>query len=162
MPLAELHPLALHFAAALLVAGPAFDAAGLLLRREALLQAGRWNTLAGTLACALAVVSGLAAEGALGPHTRAGTALLSLHHGLGYLLLGIWAPVSIWRAASRLALPLRLRTLYLAFAFAGAALVLGETALGSSLVFRHGVGVSREAREVKLPPAPPQGEAKAN
>lgn len=162
MPLAELHPLALHFAAALLVAGPAFDAAGLLLRREALLQAGRWNTLVGALACALAVLSGLAAESALGPHSRAGAALLSLHHGMGYLLLALWAPVAIWRAASRLALPLRLRTVYLAFAFAGAALVLGEAALGSALVYRHGVGVSREARDVKVPPAPALGSAKEN
>ena len=146
VPVAELHPFALHFAIALLIVGPACDAAGLLLRREALLQAGRWNAIIGAVAGVFAVVTGLAAEAALGPHSAAGAALLSLHKGLGLLSLGVWVPVAIWRASSRLALPLRLRTFYLTFSFVGAALVLAQAGLGSALVYRHGVGLSPAAR----------------
>jgi uncharacterized membrane protein len=156
VPAAELHPLTLHFAVGLLIAAPACDAAGLLLHREALLQAGRWNTILGTAAALLAVLTGLAAEAALGPHSAAGAALLSLHKGLGLLGLSVWTPVAIWRAASRLSLPVRLRTLYLTFAFAGAALLLAQAGLGSALVYRHGVGLSPAARADPMPrPARP-------
>src|SRR5258708_36219362 len=76
---AELHPFVLHFAGALLVAGPACDALGLLLRREALLQAGRWNTLLGAGARPATVLTGLAAQAAPGTLDRVGVRLASFH-----------------------------------------------------------------------------------
>ena len=151
---AELHPFVLHFAAALLIAGPACDAAGLVLRRDALLQAGRWNTLIGTVALGVSVLTGIAARAALGPHSAAGEAMLNLHDALGYVLLGLWVPAAVWRAFSRIALPQRLRTLYLALAFAGAAACLAETLLGSAMVYRHGVGLSPAARAEPIPRPP--------
>lgn len=151
---AELHPFVLHFAVALLIAGPGCDAAGLILRRDALLQAGRWNTLVGTVALGVTVLTGIAARSALGPHSAAGEAMLNLHDALGYVLLGFWAPAAVWRAFSRLALPHRLRTLYLALAFAGATACLAEALLGSAMVYRHGVGLSPAARAepIQRPP----------
>jgi uncharacterized membrane protein len=151
---AELHPFLLHFAVGLLIAGPACDAAGLLLRREALLHAGRWNTLIGTVAAGLTLLSGIAARASLGPHSAAGEALLNLHDALGYVLFALWVPAAIWRALSRLPLPRRLRTLYLALAFAGSAACLAEALLGAALVYRHGVGLSPAARAEPLPRPP--------
>jgi len=58
----------------------------------------------------------------------------------------VWVPVAVWRAFTRAALPIRLRTLYLTGGFVGAALVLAQTALGSVLVYRHGVGLAASAR----------------
>jgi len=159
VPIAELHPFVLHFAVGLLLAAPVCDSIGLLLRRETLLFAGRWNTLFGTLSAALAVLTGLAAESALGPHSPAGDSLLHLHKALGLLALGVWLPVAGWRLLSRLALPLRARTLYLALAYVGAAIVLLQAGLGSVLVYRHGLGLSALARAEPLPkPAPVQAE----
>lgn len=153
----SIHPLLLHFAVALLIAGPALDLVGLLLRREALLLAGRWNTLIGAGFLVLTVLSGLSAESGLGAHSAAGGSLLALHKGLGLLALAAWLPTAGWRALSKLALPLRFRTIYLSLAFAGAALILAQTALGSALVYWHGVGLSTEARAVPAPaPAPPR------
>jgi len=151
---AELHPFVLHFAVGLLVAAPACDAAGLILRREGLLQAGRWNTLIGTVAAGLAVLSGIAARAELGPHSAAGEALLNLHNAFGYVMLVLWVPAAIWRAFSRPALPGRLRTIYLALAFAGAAACIAEALLGAALVYRHGVGLSPAARVEPLPRPP--------
>ena len=151
MPVAELHPFVLHFAVALLLAAPLCDALGLLLRREPLLYAGRWNTLLGTGAAVLAVVTGLAAEAGLGPHSAAGSALLELHRALGYVMLAVWIPVASWRALSKLALPQRARTLYLTAAFVGAAIALAQAGLGSALVYRHGVGLSSTARAEPTP-----------
>ncbi|MBS2026002.1 MAG: DUF2231 domain-containing protein [Deltaproteobacteria bacterium] len=142
----SLHPFVVHFAIALLLMGPAFDLAGLLLRREALLLAGRWNTLVGAAFVLVGALSGYSAQGALGPHSAAGASLLSLHSALGYLALAVWLPTALWRGLSKLALPLRLRTIYLALAFSSAALMLVQAALGSALVYWHGVGLSAEAR----------------
>ena len=151
---AELHPFVLHFAVGLLVAAPACDAAGLILRREGLLQAGRWNTLIGTVAAGLSVLSGIAARAELGPHSAAGEALLNLHNAFGYVMLVLWVPAALWRAFSRPALPGRLRTLYLVLAFSGAAACMAEALLGAALVYRHGVGLSPAARAEPLPRPP--------
>jgi uncharacterized membrane protein len=142
----ELHPFLVHFAVGLLLIAPAADVFGLLLRREALLYTGRWTTLLGTGFSLLAIASGWGADAALGAHSAAGEALLRLHGALGYVATGIWVPVAVWRAASKLALPLRARTLYLAASFAAASVLIAETVLGGALVYRHGVGLSPAAR----------------
>jgi uncharacterized membrane protein len=146
VPSGELHPFALHFAVGLLLMAPLCDVLGLLLRREGLLLAGRWNTLIGTAAGLVAVFTGLGAEAELGPHSAAGEALLHLHRALGFVTIALWVPVAGWRASSKLALPLRARTLYLAAAISGAAILTVETVLGGTLVYRHGLGLSPAAR----------------
>jgi uncharacterized membrane protein len=147
---AELHPFLLHFAVGLVVAAPACDAAGLIFRREGLLHAGRWNILVGTVFVGLSVLSGIAARAELGPHSAAGEALLNLHNVLGYALLGLCVPAAVWRAFSRLAFPIRLRTMYLALSFAAASACVAESLIGAALVYRHGVGLSPAARAEPL------------
>jgi uncharacterized membrane protein len=151
---AELHPFLLHFAVGLLVAAPACDAAGLVMRRDGLLHAGRWNTLIGSVFLGLSVLSGIAARAELGPHSAAGEALLNLHNVLGYGLLVLWVPAAVWRAFTRVAFPVRLRTIYLALSFAGATACVAETFIGAALVYRHGVGLSPAARTEPLPRPP--------
>ncbi|HKB76199.1 MAG TPA: DUF2231 domain-containing protein [Myxococcales bacterium] len=151
---AELHPFLVHLAVGLLIAAPACDAGGLIFRREGLLHAGRWNTLIGTVAAGLAVLSGIAARAELGPHSAAGEALLNLHNAFGYVMLVLWVPAALWRAFSRPVLPGRFRTVYLALAFAAAAACTAETLLGATLVYRHGVGLSPAARVEPLPRPP--------
>ena len=146
MVLGQLHPFVLHFAVGLLLAAVGCDVLGLLLRREALLLAGRWNTLFGAGAAALSVLTGLLAAATIEPFALAGAPLLQLHRALGLLLVALWIPLAIWRAASKVALPLRLRTIYLTIAFVGAAMVLIQSGLGSAMVYRHGVGLSGSAR----------------
>lgn len=158
--MAELHPFVLHFAIALLLAAPPFDVFGLILRREALLQAGRWTTLVGAFATAVTVLSGLGAEAVLGPNKGPGEWLLNLHHALGLFLLILVVPVAVWRLLARHAFPAKLRTLYLAGSFVIGTVVTVQTVLGSAMVYRHGVGLSASAR---TPPAerrsPPTGVA---
>jgi uncharacterized membrane protein len=154
----ELHPFVLHFAVGLLLIAPICDVLGLLLRREALLYAGRWTTLLGTFAALLSLLTGFGAVASLGPHSAAGEALLHLHKALAWIVLCIWIPVSAWRSLSKLPLPLRARTLYLASAFAGGVVLTVQAALGSALVYRHGLGLSASARAepaVRTPAAPP-------
>jgi uncharacterized membrane protein len=154
MPGGELHPFLVHFAVGLLLIAPIVDVFGLILRREALLYTGRWTTLLGTGFALLAVASGWGAEAGLTAHSAAGEALLHLHEALGYVATGIWLPVAVWRAVSKLALPLRARTLYLAVTFAAASVMMVEAFLGGALVYRHGVGLSPAARAEPVVRAP--------
>jgi len=142
----ELHPFVIHFAVGLLLIAPICDVLGLFLRREALLYAGRWTTLLGVVAAALSIATGFGAEAALGPHSAAGEALLNLHRALSLVVFAVWLPVAVWRILSKLPLPLRGRTLYLAAAFTGGVLLTVQAALGNALVYRHGVGLSPAAR----------------
>ena len=139
------HPAVVHFAIALLLIGPTMDALGLLLRRESLLLAGRWNVLVGAGMLALAELSGFSATSGLSPHSAAGQALLNLHTALGHLCVAIWLPLAVWRAVTDL-IPRRARTLYLTLSFTGATLIFAQAALGAALVYRHGVGLSPAAR----------------
>jgi len=154
----ELHPFVIHFAVGLLLIAPICDVLGLFLRREALLYAGRWTTLLGVLAVLLSVWTGLSANAGLGPHSAAGEALLHLHQALAYVVLLVWLPVAVWRTLSKLPLPLRGRTLYLAAAFTGGVVLTVQAALGNALVYRHGVGLSASARAepVVRPSTPPR------
>ena len=146
----ELHAFVLHFAVGLLIASTLLDVIGLLVHREQLLFGGKWTTILGAVFALLSVATGFVAQGALGPHSAAGEALLHLHQALGFVLAGLWLPLAVWRAFAKSALPLRLRTFYLAGAFAGAALVLLETGLGTTLVYQHGLGLSPSARAEPL------------
>ena len=141
----RLHPFLVHFAVALLLVAPACDALGVFLRREALLQAGRWNTLLGAGAALASALTGLLAASAVDLRLSAGAPLLELHRALGLLLVALWVPLATWRAFSRVALPLRLRTVYLTISFVGAAMVLTQAGLGSVMVYRHGVGLRSSA-----------------
>jgi uncharacterized membrane protein len=150
------HPAIVHFAIALLLVGPAMDTAGLLLRREALLLTGKWNTVIGAAMLVLAELSGLSATSSLSTHSAAGQALLNLHTALGHLCLLLWIPIAVWRAVSQQLIPKRARTIYLTLGYTGAALMLSQAALGAALVYRHGVGLSAAARqEPMLHESPP-------
>jgi uncharacterized membrane protein len=154
----ELHPFVLHFAVGLLLTAPIFDVLGLVLRREPLLHAGRWMTVSGTIAALLSLLTGFGADAALGPHGAAGEPLLNLHRAIGVATVVVWLPVAVWRFTSKVALPLRARTIYLAAAFSGALILTAETALGAAMVYRHGIGLSPAARAE--PVTPPTARAR--
>ena len=60
-------------------------------------------------------------------------------------MLAFCLPVAGWRAGSKLPLPRRARTLYLAGSFAVAAVVLSETVLGETMVYRLKAADEEEA-----------------
>jgi uncharacterized membrane protein len=135
-----------------LLASAPCDVLGLLLRREGLLVAGKWMTLVGAAGVALATASGFLAQSALGAHSAAGEALLHLHRALGFVVAVPWVPLALWRILSKPAFPLKLRTFYLSFVFAGVALLVLETGLGTTLVYQYGLGLSAAARAEPVAP----------
>ena len=156
----ELHPFVLHFAVGLLLTAPICDVLGLVLRREPLLHAGRWMTIAGTITAVLSLATGFGAEAGLGAHSAAGESLLNLHRAVGVATTLVWLPVAVWRASSKVALPLRARTIYLAASFSGALILTVATVLGGAMVYRHGVGLSPAARAEPMAPSVSRGPAR--
>jgi uncharacterized membrane protein len=148
----ELHPFVVHFAVGLLLASSLCDVIGLLSHREQPLITGKWMTILGSAAAVLAMLTGLLARESLGPHSAAGEALLHLHQALGFVVAGLWVPIAFWRASVKPPLPVRLRTVYLALAFAAAAGVLFQAGLGTTLVYAHGLGLTPSARAEPVVP----------
>jgi uncharacterized membrane protein len=152
----ELHPFVVHFAVGLLLTAPICDVIGLLLRREPLLLAGKWMTIIGAIAAVLSMFTGIWAHDSLGAHSAAGEALLHLHQALGFVVAALSGPLALWRIFVKPALPLRLRTVYLAFMFANGVAVTVEATLGTTIVYAHGLGLSPSARsEPRVPAAAP-------
>ena len=142
------HPLIVHFPIALLSMSPVVDLAALLTRRPS------WHAVAyallatRTVAAAAAVISGNAAAA---PHrdNEVIGGLVERHEDSGSLVLLLYLVATVGR------LPLQLRAttsgwqlkLWLVVAVAGCVLLWRTSALGGSLVFDYGVGVTQEAAE---------------
>src|SRR4051812_49460954 len=105
----------------------------------------------------MSLITGFGAEAGLGAHSAAGEALLNLHKALGIVMVLVWLPVAVWRGLSKMPLPSRGRTIYLAAAFCGAIILTVETALGGAIVYRHGVGLSPAARAEPMAPPVSRG-----
>ena len=135
-PLYLLHPVAVHFPIALLLAG--FAAAVLGRRREAAAQAAPWLLWAGTLSAWAAMGLGLLAA-KTAPHVPPAWETLNLHQTLGFWTIGLFTALSLWRWR----LGRRAEALFLA-AWLGACGVLLATGYeGGKLVFTHAMGVAQ-------------------
>jgi uncharacterized membrane protein len=68
-------------------------------------------------------------------------------------------PVAYLRVDFPLSLQVLLMFVYLTVAFVGGAMMLVQAGLGTTLVYRHGVGLSASAKASAPPPAPPKNAA---
>lgn len=138
------HPYLVHFPVAFLAA--AFLAEGLAWARPRPLAdaLARWFLYLGTLAAAVAVVSGWLGSQTVAEVPAAHDAL-DAHQRLGYLVLGTSAVLAFWRAGTAPRGGPAPRWLFLL----GLAGLLGLTAstaqLGGSLVYDYGVGTALTA-----------------
>lgn len=136
------HPIAVHFAIALLPSGCALDLVALALRRSAWHRVAYGLLLAGTAAAALSVLTGNAAAG---PFRAAGevAGLIERHEDLGTLSLLIFLVVALGR------MPLELQQryrgwsmrLWIAVSLGGNVALWLTGGRGGELVFVYGVGV---------------------
>jgi uncharacterized membrane protein len=140
--LPNIHPLVVHFPIVLLPAALALDLAGLAARRGELHRVARWALWLGTVATALAVITGHRGADVVEPYLSAEAAAdLSRHHDLGLVTLGTAAAVSLWRLLVRNPFPTRARLAYVALAIGSVATLVVGADLGGRLVYRHGVAV---------------------
>lgn len=143
--LAWLHPYLVHFAIALVFSAILFDLLALWRTNERLLFAGYWNTLLGAVSVVAAALSGWLAASSLEAIDDGGAAILNFHETFALVGGGLWVVLAIARVAMRGYIRPRLRTLYLAGSFVVAGTFLVAAALGGTLVYGYGVGVSPAA-----------------
>jgi len=133
------HPIIVDFAVALLVVSVGFDLLASLADERDLRVVAWWTLLVGTVAAALAAVSGYAAAGVAGTEPRV-VETIALHRNLGIVTLACFGVCSLWRARQPGSFPDRYRDVYWAISAVGLATLLVTAYFGGILVFRLGVG----------------------
>lgn len=138
------HPIIVDFAVALLVVSFGFDLLASVVEDRDLRVVSWWTLLIGTVAAALAVVSGYAAANVASTEARV-VETIGLHRNLGIVTLACFAVCSAWRAPHPGSFPDRYRDLYWALATIGLSALLLTAYFGGILVFRLGVGYIPQA-----------------
>ncbi len=135
-----IHPILVHFTIALFSLSVLFDILGKLTKKEGFHSAAWFNLLFGSLSVITTVIFGLIAEGRAA-HTDAGHELLETHETIGFLVLGIILPLTIWRIVLKGKLPVKGLVIYLFVSV----LVVGLMVVGGyydgEMVYTHGYGV---------------------
>ena len=141
--LINVHPLFAHFPVVLFLAAALFYFLGILMKKSGLNEAGRWSLWLGTVLAALAVWTGLKAEGTV-EHDREVHRIMELHETVGYAVLALGAILSGWLLVVKQAVPAKGRVLFFAALVLLAVLVIQQAYLGGRMVFLHGTGVGRQ------------------
>ena len=136
----RLHAALNDFPPALLVAAVVFDVIGAAARRESLKAAGFWCLIGGVVGTALAVGSGLMAEGSA-PHDEATHALMETHETFAFVSLGLFALLAVWRILRRGPLGRQEQTAFTTAGVVGLGLLIFTARLGGVLVFDHATGI---------------------
>jgi len=137
----NLHPLLVHFPIALLTMSFLFDAIGSIMQKTELQRTGWWMMLSGVVGMAIAVATGLIAEGkTIVPHLA--QVVFDDHKQYAFLAALLFAIVVLWRIAGRGSLPARRKWLFWSI-YAGGVLLIWIVAWhGGLLVYTFGVAVS--------------------
>lgn len=136
------HPIIVDFAIALLVVSVAFDALASIVDDRDLRVVSWWCLMLGTVAAALAVLSGYAAANLAGSEPEI-VDTIALHRNLGIVTLACFGGCAVWRSRAPGSFPQRLREAYWALTAVGLGALVVTAYLGGVLVFRHGVGFIR-------------------
>lgn len=136
----RLHAALNDLPAALLLVAVLFDLVGAATKRPALRQAGFWTLLVGVLGAVAAVLSGLQAEDEIS-HGDTVHRVMETHELLGFVTLGIFAVVAVWRVLRESRMSGTERTFVAVLSAAGAAVVMATGIYGGKLVFDHAAGI---------------------
>jgi uncharacterized membrane protein len=137
--LPQLHAAVNDLPAALLLMAVLFEFLALINRRESLHAAAFWMLLTGSIGAIAAVATGIAAEEGAALSGPAHD-LLERHETLAFVVLGVFAPLTVWRLVRR-AMQGTERTIYLTLAMVGVVLLVATSKIGGSLVFDHAAGI---------------------
>lgn len=140
----SIHPLFVHFPVALLTASVLFYFLGVVLKKESLLETGKWTLWSGTLSAGVAVWTGLSAASAV-PHDEETHQIMTLHQNLGYVILFLSVGLSAWTLAVKSALPQKGRAVFLIISLLLVVVVTQQADLGGRMVFLKGAGVGKKS-----------------
>lgn len=137
----SLHPLVVHFPIALLVTALALETVGAGFRWESWRRAASSNLALGVMGAAVAVLTGVLAEGTA-KHSFDIEQVLARHEQMGYLVLSLAIAALGWRWATRAAARRWIRWVGWGLMAATCAGLAVGAHLGGRLVYEYGVGGS--------------------
>ncbi len=140
----SVHPLFVHFPIGLLFMSAVFYFAGSFLKKESLLQAGKWTLWSGALSAAAAVWTGLRAA-YTAPHNDETHQIMLLHQNMGYAILAIAVILSAWLLIIKAPVPKRGRVVFLVALALLNLILIQQADLGGRMVFLHGTGVGKKS-----------------
>jgi uncharacterized membrane protein len=139
----RLHAALNDLPAALLLVAALFELLALATRKESFRQASFWTLIMGAIGGAAAVLSGLQAEENIA-HGDAVHRVMETHEVLGFITLGIFAVLAVWRIWREKRMGTTERAVALALALGGAGVLIATAAYGGRLVFEHAAGIPTE------------------
>lgn len=134
---------------ALLLGAVLFDLLALATRRQSFRLVSFWTLIVGAVGGAAAVVSGLQAE----EHVSHGDAVhrvMETHELLGFVTLGVFGVLALWRIVRESRMSGRERTLSVVLSLAGAGVLFATGVYGGKLVFEHAAGIPTEVLQGEL------------
>jgi uncharacterized membrane protein len=131
----RLHAALNDFPAAVLIVAVGFELAYLLTRKDGFRQVAFYTLVVGAVMTAAAVISGLRAEDAI-EHGDAIHDIMETHERFGYITLGVFAALAIWRL-------LREKKMALAERWCAAAGIVGSFVIATSREVQAGLRCRR-------------------
>jgi uncharacterized membrane protein len=136
----RLHAALNDLPAALLLVAALFELLALATRRESFRQVSFWTLIVGAIGGVAAVLSGLQAEENIS-HGDAVHRVMETHELLGFITLGIFGVLAVWRIWRERKMGATERALALALALGGAGVLIATANYGGRLVFDHAAGI---------------------
>jgi uncharacterized membrane protein len=134
---------------ALLLAAVLFDLLALATRRQSFRQVSFWTLIVGAVGGTAAVLSGLQAEEGIS-HGDAVHRVMETHELLGFVTLGIFGVLALWRLVRENKMGSFERTLSVIISLAGAGVLFATGVYGGKLVFEHAAGIPTEVLQGEL------------
>lgn len=144
------HPLFVHFPVALLFMAAVFYFIGAFLKKESLIEAGKWALWSGALFAIFAVVTGLRAAYTV-PHSDESHRIMVVHQNMGYVILGISIVLSAWLLIVKASIPKKGRLVFLVALALLNLILIQQADLGGRMVFLHGTGVGKKSMLQQAP-----------
>lgn len=134
---------------ALLLTAVLFDLLALATRRESFRQVSFWTLVVGAVGGAGAVLSGLQAEEYIS-HGDAVHRVMETHELLGFITLGVFGLLALWRIVRDRRMGSGERTMGVIVSLAGAGVLFATGLYGGRLVFEHAAGIPTAALQAEL------------
>ena len=133
----------------LLLAAVLFDLLALATRRQSFRQVSFWTLILGAVGGGAAVLSGLQAEDKIS-HGDAVHRVMETHELLGFVTLGVFGVLALWRLVRESRMSSVERTLSVVLSLAGAGVLFATGVYGGKLVFDHAAGIPTEVLQGEL------------
>ncbi len=137
------HALLNDLPVALLAAAVFFDLLAAATKRASFRQVGFWTLMLGALGGGAAVLSGLQAKDSI-DHGDAVHRVMDTHELLGFITLGAFGVLALWRIFRENRMGGAERTLSTIFSVGGLAVLVATGFYGGRLMFDHAAGISTE------------------